>query len=314
VGFGPIQALQSVKVVNGVPGFYSDAVPAIVMNDPAYDKHEEFYVTSAGELKDSLSGKDLEDDGAKCVSKWWRKRNPKPFVGEFSIGNAKRAGLWGKDTWASYPDRMLKWRAGTWAVRDGFPGALKGMKTDAELHDLPIDVTATRVEDESPRVIDMPVRRSEKNPAASSEPTPPVRATDSTSAAGFDLTTELPPEPSSTTAPSRGKGASKSAPATKAAAPARPAAESAPQRLESLVITETAYVTPKDEDPFYEVRATVQKDGAAPIAYVFVTRDKGLYDLAESAEGTPQTFDLTWIGGERKDKSKCKVLTAIVAA
>jgi hypothetical protein len=284
VGLGPIQSLQSIKVVNGVPGFYGDAVPAIVMADPDYHKHKEYYVTS-GEVKQSLSMKDLNDDETKCVSEWYRRNNPEPFVGEFSIAEAKLANLWKKEgPWREYPARMLKWRARGFAVRDGFPGALRGMKLVEELEDTPIDVTATRVEDDPPRVVSMPMRRSEKTPEPAPAPDPEPEPTPD------------PREPAPPPKPKKG------------------APLSDPTVIESMVITETAYCAPKDDDPYYEIKAQIDKKGFAPLAYVFSTKDKGLYELAASAEGAKQTFTLTWQARKRKDGSPVKELVQIAAS
>jgi hypothetical protein len=54
----------------------------------------------------------------------------------FSVGDAKKANLWGKaGPWTAYPRRMLQWRARGWAIRDAAPNLLFGM-TAEELQDI----------------------------------------------------------------------------------------------------------------------------------------------------------------------------------
>jgi hypothetical protein len=61
----------------------------------------------------------------------------------FSVSDAKRAGLWGKSgPWANYPERMLKYRARGFCLRDAFPDVLKGLITIEEANDYPtVDAT-----------------------------------------------------------------------------------------------------------------------------------------------------------------------------
>ena len=54
------------------------------------------------------------------------------------MGDAKKAGLWGKQgPWSQYPNRMLLMRARTYAYRDCFPDRMRGMLTAEEAHDMP---------------------------------------------------------------------------------------------------------------------------------------------------------------------------------
>jgi hypothetical protein len=56
----------------------------------------------------------------------------------FSVDDAKRAKLWGKQgPWSQYPKRMLAMRARGFAIRDAFPDAMKGMITAEEAQDYP---------------------------------------------------------------------------------------------------------------------------------------------------------------------------------
>jgi hypothetical protein len=51
----------------------------------------------------------------------------------FSLDDAKRAGLAQRDTWKSYPSRMLLARAQAWAAREVFPDLLLGLYDEDEV-------------------------------------------------------------------------------------------------------------------------------------------------------------------------------------
>ena len=71
---------------------------------------------------------------AFCTVK--RKGDPEVKSGEFSVADAKKAGLWGKTgPWTQYSDRMLKMRARGFALRDGFSDVLRGLGIAEEVQD-----------------------------------------------------------------------------------------------------------------------------------------------------------------------------------
>lgn len=124
MGLAPMQALQNIAVINGKPSVYGDAAMALVQNSPVCEDIEEF----------------IEDEGtpnpvAVCVAK---RKGRKPVTAKFSVEDAKRAGLWGKQgPWTQYPKRMLQMRARGFALRDAFPDVLKGLITIEEALDYP---------------------------------------------------------------------------------------------------------------------------------------------------------------------------------
>lgn len=125
LGMAPLQAMQSVAVVNGVPALYGDGMLALVQASPAFEQIEEL----------------IEDGAAVCTVK---RRGMKPVQRVFTIDDAKRAGLWGKQgPWQQYPSRMLQMRARSWALRDAFADVLRGIQSVEEVRDIPevIDVT-----------------------------------------------------------------------------------------------------------------------------------------------------------------------------
>lgn len=128
LGMAPLQAMQSVAVVNGVPALYGDGMLALVQASPAFESIEE----------------SIEDGAAVCTV---NRRGMKPVQRVFTVDDAKRAGLWGKQgPWQQYPSRMLQMRARSWALRDAFADVLRGIQSVEEVRDIPevIDVTPTQ--------------------------------------------------------------------------------------------------------------------------------------------------------------------------
>lgn len=124
IGLAPMQALQNIAVINGKPSVYGDAAMALVQASPVCEGIEEM----------------IENEGASnpvaiCIA---HRKGRKPVVAKFSVEDAKRAGLWGKQgPWTAYPKRMLQMRARGFALRDAFPDVLKGLITAEEAADYP---------------------------------------------------------------------------------------------------------------------------------------------------------------------------------
>jgi hypothetical protein len=124
IGLAPLQALQSIAVVNGRPAVFGDAALAVVKASPVCE-----YVI------ESVEG-DGEQMVATCTAQ--RRGYPQPTVSKFTVADAKKAGLWGKTgPWSQYPRRMLQMRARGFALRDCFPDVLKGLVTAEEAQDYP---------------------------------------------------------------------------------------------------------------------------------------------------------------------------------
>jgi hypothetical protein len=125
IGLSPMQALQSIAVVNGRCSIFGDAALAVVKASPVCE-----YVTES-----------VEGDGDQMVATCTAKRRgyPTPTVVRFGVADAKKASLWGKSgPWTQYPKRMLQMRARGFALRDAFPDVLKGLVTAEEAHDYPV--------------------------------------------------------------------------------------------------------------------------------------------------------------------------------
>lgn len=122
LGLAPMQALQNISVIGGRPSVWGDAVLALVRRNPAFVSHRE-----------GIEGTGDERFG------WCEfvRQGETPFRAEFSVADAKKAGLWGKDIWQKYPDRMLKMRARGFSSRDAFADSLRGIVTTEEAMDTP---------------------------------------------------------------------------------------------------------------------------------------------------------------------------------
>ena len=130
LGLAPLQALQNIACINGKPSVYGDAAMALVQNSSTCDNIEEYF-----------EGEGTVNPVAVCVA---HRKNRSAVTAKFSVEDAKRAGLWGKQgPWSSYPKRMLQMRARGFAIRDAFPDVLKGLITVEEAQDFPAEVTRT---------------------------------------------------------------------------------------------------------------------------------------------------------------------------
>ena len=123
IGLGPLQALQGIAVVNGRPTIWGDAALALVRGHPA-----------CVSVREGVDGEGDARTGWCEVT----RRGEEPQRRTFSVDDAKKAGLWGKQgPWQQYPARMLQLRARGFALRDVFPDALRGVITTEEARDTP---------------------------------------------------------------------------------------------------------------------------------------------------------------------------------
>jgi hypothetical protein len=123
VGLRPLAALQSIAVINGMPCVWGDGMLGLVRDSGLLEDIEEAYEGSGDDL------------AAICTLK--RKGQHTPITGRFTVAMAKKAGLWEKQgPWQGYPSRMLKMRARSWALRDGFADVLRGIRSAEEVLDM----------------------------------------------------------------------------------------------------------------------------------------------------------------------------------
>ena len=153
LGLKPLQAMQSIAVINGRPALWGDAVIALVRSNPLCE-----YVYES-----------VENSVATCRAK--RRGDPNEHVRSFSEADAKQAGLIGKPgPWTQYKNRMLQLRARAFLLRDLFPDVLRGMAMAEELQDIETDVMP------APVVSLMPKSKQQASaaPAIEHQPSIPV--------------------------------------------------------------------------------------------------------------------------------------------
>ncbi len=128
IGLKPMQAIQSIAVINGRPTIWGDAMIALVQSHQLCE-----YITE-----------EIKGDTAYCTIK---RKGEEEHTSKFSKNDAKVAGLLNKaGPWSQYPDRMLQLRARAFALRDKFSDVLKGISMREEVMDYEdTKVTATRV-------------------------------------------------------------------------------------------------------------------------------------------------------------------------
>ena len=145
IGLAPLQSMQSIAVINGRPSIWGDAMLALVRASGLMEYIKE----------------DPTDEGCKCTLK---RRGEAEVTRSFSVEDAKKAGLWGKQgPWQTAPRRMMQMRARAFALRDVFTDVLRGVYVAEEAQDMPAekDITAESISETK-----APKTRAEKARAA----------------------------------------------------------------------------------------------------------------------------------------------------
>lgn len=120
IGLTPMMALQKIAVINGRPTLWGDGALGLVRGS-GLCKYVKEWTTGTG-------------DAAIAHCETLRYGEPEPITRTFSVADAKKAGLWGKQgPWQNFPARMLSMRARAFALRDGFADVLGGMYLAEEL-------------------------------------------------------------------------------------------------------------------------------------------------------------------------------------
>ena len=121
LGLKPLQSLSTIAVVNGRATIWGDGLIALVKNS---SKEEWTHETMSGEGDNMV---------ATCETK--RSTQEQTIVRSFSVADARKAALWGNNTWAKYPVRMLQMRARALCLRDAYPDVLAGLEIAEEMND-----------------------------------------------------------------------------------------------------------------------------------------------------------------------------------
>lgn len=130
IGLNYMQAIQGIAVINGMPCLWGDAALAVVRT------HKDFV-----EIDEVVT-----DEGSTCTIK---RASQSDTVRSFTLEDAKKANLLNKQgPWKEYPKRMMQMRARSFAMRDSFPDALRGINIADEVQDYkPMEINVTPKED-----------------------------------------------------------------------------------------------------------------------------------------------------------------------
>ena len=183
----PMQALQSIAVINKRPTVWGDAVPGLVRRSGKCEYIKEW----------------IEGEGDKRTAHCETKRTDEsePCHKTFSVADAKKAGLWQTEAivtrhkrggggtyekendspWWKYPDRMLAMRARAWALRDTFADALGGLQIREEVEDYADNsIPGEVVESTKPKLLSEIVDETDEEPKRSESYTRIKAAIDAT--------------------------------------------------------------------------------------------------------------------------------------
>lgn len=139
-GVPPMQAVQSIAVINGKCAMYGDLLKAVIWA-AGFKIHEE--IAGSGDAR-MATCTITRPDGEKITR-------------TFSVAQAKKARLWDErekvtkyektlpndSAWYRFPDRMLAWRAFGFAAKDGASDATRGLlvREDEEAERPAVDIT-----------------------------------------------------------------------------------------------------------------------------------------------------------------------------
>jgi hypothetical protein len=123
VGLGPVASVQSIAVIDGMPTIWGDGALALIERSGLLEDMSEEYVND-------------DTEGLTAICTMRRRGRPTPVTNRFSMAMAEQAHLLEKEgPWQTYPQRMLKMRARSWTIRDGFADVLRGLHLREEVED-----------------------------------------------------------------------------------------------------------------------------------------------------------------------------------
>ena len=118
LGIPPMQAFRTIYVVKGNVSLSAQLMAALIM-------------------RDGHSYELLENSNTRCAIKFTRNWSPlmkgPSYTHEFTMEDAKRAGLTNSNTWQAYPKAMLWSRCMSAGARAFMPDVIMGMYTPEEL-------------------------------------------------------------------------------------------------------------------------------------------------------------------------------------
>lgn len=117
-GWGPMRSLNSIYVVNGTPSLRTECMLGLVR-----EKLKEAEIVP------------VEMSAEVCRLKARRHPDEEWIEFKWTIEDARRAGLAGKDIWKKYPEDLLYWRTASRVCRRLFSDVTQGLYTYEEVTD-----------------------------------------------------------------------------------------------------------------------------------------------------------------------------------
>ena len=121
VGLKPLQAVQSICVINGTPSIWGQGLMGLILASPVC----EYMILDFNEAEN------------KAYCRTQRAEHPEEQVFTFSWDDAIRAKLETKDTYKKFPQNMLRWRALSLAAKFLYADVTKGLVVGEEAQDYP---------------------------------------------------------------------------------------------------------------------------------------------------------------------------------
>lgn len=147
LGLSPMQALRGIYVVDGKPTLSADLMVAIVKRADVC----QWWRTA-------------ESTPETCTIETQRRGDPAPSRRTWTIADAQRAGLTGRQPWRQYPATMLRHRCAADLAREVYPDVVLGLYDPEELD------SGERVEQEAHGPVETPRVVIEPDPAPPVDP------------------------------------------------------------------------------------------------------------------------------------------------
>ena len=132
LGLSPMVAVNNVAVINGKPTLSADIMSAVVKRSPEYG---------------GIKWIEMSDTKAECeITRILPNGEKEVQRSCFTMDDAVKAGLAGRDVWKKYPRRMLKHRCLSYGLKDVFPDLLAGLYDPEEMESVQSEKTAPTIE------------------------------------------------------------------------------------------------------------------------------------------------------------------------
>lgn len=132
LGLSPMVAVNNIAVINGKPTLSADIMSAVVKRSPEYG---------------GIKWIEMSEKKAECeITRILPNGEKETITSTFTIDDAQKAGLAGREVWVKYPKRMLKHRCLSYGLKDLFPDLLAGLYDPEEMESVQSEKTAPTTE------------------------------------------------------------------------------------------------------------------------------------------------------------------------